>query len=182
MDVCDPDSVEEACQRVSRKAQSLDILISNAGINLAPGFDLSASRGPLAALDPNALGELFKTNALGNLNVLKAFRPLLAASSESVIVCISSDRASIASAGRESIGYSISKAALNMLVRKLAPELGDAGIKIVAVHPGWLRTDMGGPAAPVDPDVAANRIVNLAEKADYPTGSFLSSDGTELPW
>ncbi len=114
--------------------------------------------------------------------MLKAFQPLLAKGHQATIVCFSSDRASISLAGRESIAYSISKSALNMLIKKLAPELEEAGIKIIAVHPGWMRTDMGGPTAKVDPKIAAAEILRLTEAPGYSTGSFLRTDGTPLPW
>lgn len=182
MDVADPASVERAHDWVRASAQTLDILFSNAGTNLAPGFDNAANRGPLVALEPAALAFLFEVNVVGTLNVLKSFQPILAATDGSAVVCISSDRASLSLAGEESVSYSVSKAALNMLIRKLRRELEAMATKIVAVHPGWLRTDMGGPTASVDPRDAAREIVALAEGSSYVTGSFVRTNGTVIPW
>ncbi|MGV6873818.1 SDR family oxidoreductase [Pseudochelatococcus sp. B33] len=182
MDMTDPASVAAAQKEIAGKAEALHCILANAGANLAPGFELPASRGPLAALEPDALAALFKINVLGNLNILQAFQPMLEVAIGATVICISSDRASIALAGRASIGYSISKTALNMLVKKIAPELEEAGIRIIAVHPGWMRTDMGGPTASVDPADAAFDILKLVESPDYPTGVFLRTDGTPLPW
>lgn len=182
MDMTDPASVAAAEEQIAGKAKALNFAFANAGTNLAPGFDIPASRGPLAVLEPDALAALFRINVLGNLNILRAFQPMLAAAVGATVICISSDRASIALAGRESIGYSISKTALNMLIKKLSPELEEAGIRIIAVHPGWLRTDMGGPTARVEPADAALDIVQLAETSDHTTGVFLRTDGTQLPW
>jgi NAD(P)-dependent dehydrogenase (short-subunit alcohol dehydrogenase family) len=84
--------------------------------------------------------------------------------------------------GRDA-GYAISKAALNMITVKLAARLGDDGIVVVAVHPGYLRTAMGSPGAPMEPADAASQIADLVEGLTLEqSGSFLRWDGTIHPW
>lgn len=81
------------------------------------------------------------------------------------------------------IGYNASKAALNMVTVRTARLLAEDGVTVVAVHPGWVRTEMGGAEAPTDVDVAATRLVDLIDSIgpDH-AGSFLQPDGTSHPW
>ena len=87
-----------------------------------------------------------------------------------------------ATMGRD-VGYAVSKAALNMITVKLAAQLRADGITAIALHPGYLRTEMGAANAPLGADEAAERIVDLIDgltPAD--SGRFLRWDGTEHPW
>ena len=88
---------------------------------------------------------------------------------------------------RESSGmtlpYATSKAALNMLAKGLAATLGSRGIIVVALSPGWVRTDMGGAGAPLSPEASVQglrRVIERLTLAD--SGKFLSHDGSEIPW
>jgi len=79
--------------------------------------------------------------------------------------------------------YSTSKAALNMLVKGLAATLKPKGIVVVALSPGWVRTDMGGEQAPLSPETSVGglrRVINALGEKD--SGRFLSYDGSEIPW
>jgi NAD(P)-dependent dehydrogenase (short-subunit alcohol dehydrogenase family) len=79
--------------------------------------------------------------------------------------------------------YCSSKAALNMLSRTLAFDLKSDGIIVVALHPGWVSTDMGGSAAPMDPPESATAILDLAEDLTMrDTGGFYRRDGRRAPW
>jgi NAD(P)-dependent dehydrogenase (short-subunit alcohol dehydrogenase family) len=84
--------------------------------------------------------------------------------------------------GRD-VGYGASKAALNMITIKLASRLRDEGVIAIAVHPGYLRTAMGGANADLDPTEAAVQIVDLIDGLTMEqSGTFLRWDGSEHPW
>ena len=79
--------------------------------------------------------------------------------------------------------YAVTKAALNMLTRRLAEKLRAAGITVVAINPGWVRTAMGGPDAPAAVDEAIGQITRtLRDVGLKNSGSFLSATGEVLPW
>jgi NAD(P)-dependent dehydrogenase (short-subunit alcohol dehydrogenase family) len=81
------------------------------------------------------------------------------------------------------IAYRMSKVALNKGMQALATDLAPRGIAAVAIDPGWVRTDMGGPEADRDPEQVGAQIIALAARLDMAqSGSFLKSDGTERPW
>ena len=79
--------------------------------------------------------------------------------------------------------YATSKAALNMLAKGLAATLAARGIIVVALSPGWVRTDMGGQGAPLSPETSAHGLRNVISglRKEH-SGKFLSHDGTEIPW
>src|SRR5512140_597690 len=139
LDVTELDSVRAAARRVAELTPSLDILLNNAGIHLE-------TRTPLPELDLSEL-PLFATlnvNTFGPLRTVQQFLPLLEKGQGKLILNISSEAGSIANCWRESaFAYSMSKAALNMQSRILQNFLKPRGIKVLAVHPGWIRTDMG---------------------------------------
>jgi len=99
-------------------------------------------------------------------------------------LCITSQLGSIAQAnGFRTISYAMSKAALNMAVKRLAAELTPRGIGVLAAHPGWVRTEMGGSGATLAPADSAHALLNLIERATtQDAGKFLAYDGAELPW
>ena len=98
--------------------------------------------------------------------MVQQFLPLLEKGEHKLILNISSEAGSIADCWRESeFAYSMSKAALNMQSKILQNHLKPRGFKILAVHPGWMRTDMGGADADISPDEAAEGIFNLAVKS-----------------
>jgi NAD(P)-dependent dehydrogenase (short-subunit alcohol dehydrogenase family) len=123
----------------------------------------------------NAAAPLFLTQAL--------LRPLRAAGRNGRIVIVSSDsgRFTVPKDG-VAFPYRMSKAAVNMLTLNLAAALAPDGILVNAMHPGWMRTDMGGPHAPVAPEQAAETALHLASLPDDgPTGR-LWQDKRRIPW
>jgi NAD(P)-dependent dehydrogenase (short-subunit alcohol dehydrogenase family) len=79
--------------------------------------------------------------------------------------------------------YRTSKAALNALAKTLAADLADRGITVVAVSPGWVKTDMGGTGAPLTPKASVDQLRSLIKNVTlYDSGKFLNYDGNELPW
>jgi NAD(P)-dependent dehydrogenase (short-subunit alcohol dehydrogenase family) len=170
LDVADPASVEACAARVG----ALDVLINNAGILLDEGS------GPLDGGD-EVLRETLEVNLFGPLRTARAFLPRMVERGYGRIVNVSSGAGQITDTSAYAPAYSISKAALNMLTRKLAVTTpGD--IKINAMCPGWVRTDMGGAGAPRSPESAADTLVWLATlPADGPTNGFFR-DRRPIPW
>ena len=160
LDVTQLDSVSQAADSVAKLTPALDILINNAAVMLE-------RRTPLSELDLAHL-PLFETldvNTFGPLRMVQKFLPSLEKGDYKLILNISSEAGSIADCQRESeFAYSMSKAALNMQSRILQNYLKPHGFKILAVHPGWMQTDMGGSDAPIHPDEVAEGIFNLAVK------------------
>lgn len=179
LDVADLDSVRDASRRVAETTRDLDLLINNAGV-------LLETRTPLEELDlaTHPLMRTMDVNAFGPLRVTQQFLPLVERGEGKLIVNISSEAGSIADCWRESeFAYSMSKAALNMLSKILQNHVRPRGIKVLAVHPGWMRTDMGGKDADIDADDAAEGIFHLAAKRwslDDPI--YMDYRGRSLPW
>jgi len=161
LDVTDLTSVRLAAQTVAKQTPALDILINNAAVYLQKPVK------PLEELDFTDLH--FQTtmdvNAFGPLRVTQQFLPLLEKGGRKLMVNISSEAGSVTDCTRTSeYAYCMSKSALNMASRILQNYLKPRGIKVLAIHPGWMRTDMGGPEADLHPDEAAEGIFALALK------------------
>ena len=177
LDVTDDASCAALAQRIGD--EPIDILINNAGI-----FDHSADA--LADLNPDAFTRTLETNTLGPILVTRALTRNIAASSRKLVVHISSDLGSMDSAvkrGGGYLAYATSKAALNMAHLSITNELNDHGITSVAIHPGWVQTDMGGQEAPMTPDQSAESILaTLGTINASHAGAFLRHDGTPMNW
>jgi NAD(P)-dependent dehydrogenase (short-subunit alcohol dehydrogenase family) len=113
-----------------------------------------------------------------------AVSPLLKKGDRKLIINVSSEAGSIADCWRESeFAYSMSKAALNMQSKILQNYLKPRGFKVLAVHPGWMQTDMGGADADIPADEAAEGIFRLAEKNWNPDDEiYMDYRGQPLPW
>lgn len=148
-------SVAAAAEHAQEHFPRLDVLINNAGV--APG---RAQEG-LETLELAQVRDAFETNALGPLRTTRAFLPLLRKSKQPRVVNVSSGIGSLSRKPPEKhyYAYAASKAALNMFTRVSAAEFKEQGICIVAVTPGWVRTDMGGSDAELDPAVVAGELV-----------------------
>lgn len=151
----------------------VDILINNAGL---------LSDESLDELDFERMRQQFEVNSLGPLRVTAALRSTLAPGAK--VAIITSRMGSIddnTSGGR--YGYRMSKCAVNMAGRSLAHDLKDAGIAVVILHPGFVRTDMTGGQGLVDPaESAAGLIARIDELTLETSGSFRHANGENLPW
>lgn len=160
MDVSDDRSVNAAREAIGAAAVSLSILINNAAV-----YPREADI-PLERIDFTVAQTAYNINSLGPLRVSKAFLSLLEKGKDRVIVNVSSEAGSIGDCRRTAeFAYCMSKAALNMESAILRNYLEPRGYKILAVHPGWVRTDMGGPSADLDPAFAASSLLSVIEKA-----------------
>lgn len=174
LDLGDPLNIATLGGRIGQTP--IDVLINNAGV--------SSTSKTLGALDAGELAGVFMINAIAPMLVCKAVLEQVRAGSGKLICQITSQLASIANnTGGSSYGYRASKAALNQMNRSLAAELKRDGITCVAVHPGWVRTDMGGPNATLSVEESARAILlTLDEASPEQSGAFLNYDGVPLPW
>lgn len=184
LDVGDPRSVGAAAEQVRGHLDALDLLVNNAGMGHDPGFDEAASTGPLERLDAEAVLGVLRTNVVGPALVTQSVAGLLQTAPRGVVLNISSGLGSISRAASPgNYAYAMSKAALNMLTRKLAVELRDQGTIAVTVSPGWVRTDMGGPNAPLSVEQSVADLLALVDRLSMAeSGTFLDQLGQELPW
>ncbi len=166
LDVTSGASVRRLRETVEQEFGELHALVNNAGA----GLDFHVS-----ALEPDfdLIRATLETNTYGALRVAAAFVPLMRRAGGGRIVNVSSGMGGVASMGGGSPGYRISKAGLNAVTRMLATELDGTGILVNSACPGFVRTDMGGPAAPKSVAEGADTPVWLATLPDGgPTGGF----------
>lgn len=178
LDVSDEQSVSQSLAAISREVDGLDVLINNAAVNLSK-FEIL-----LADTDFEDIRKMFEINTLGPLRVTQYFLPLLEQGRKKLIVNISSEAGGITDSWRTSeYGYAMSKAALNMQSKILQNYLKPKGIKILALHPGWVRTNMGGPDADISPKESAEGIAKLVVKDwTLDEGIYFDYRGIPLAW
>ena len=185
IDVTNSDSIRKAAAQVERDFGYLDILINNAGVML----DDSGKKVSEQSLE--TWRATFATNLLGLIDTTQAFLPLLRKSEAGRIVNVSSILGSIAYHAtpgspvydfKGSPAYNVSKAAVNAFTVQLAYELKDSKIKVNAIHPGWVKTEMGGEGAPMEiPDGAKTSVAMATIGQDGPNGGFVHM-GETVPW
>jgi len=155
----------------------IDLLLANAGVG-------SGDRESFGSVDVEDALQLIRINSIAPLKLAEALAENVARSDRKLMAFQSSQLGSIGnnnSGGR--YGYRISKAALNMVAKGIASDLGSRGVIAVALHPGWVKTRMGGASAPVpvEQSVAGQqRLFDRLTMAD--SGHFFNYDGIELPW
>ena len=157
--------------------EPIDVLLNNAGIYGPNNMQFSH-------IDYAAWANVFAVNVLAPMRMIECFIEHVARSDKKRIINISSLMGSIArdTSGKHYL-YRSSKAALNMVVKSLAFDLRDRGVVVVSLHPGWVRTDMGGPDADLAPAESVRGMVQVIDwLGAWDSGKFLSYDGSELPW
>jgi NAD(P)-dependent dehydrogenase (short-subunit alcohol dehydrogenase family) len=172
VDVADQASIERLAATL--KGKPIDILVNNAGI---AAFD------SLDTFDFERAKQQFEVNALGPLRVTRALLPLLKKGAK--VAIITSRSGSIGDNGSGGMyGYRMSKAAVNIAGVNLAIELKPKGIAVALLHPGMVKTDMGGGGSgAIAPELSAERLIaRLDEMSLATTGKFLHAEGHELPW
>ena len=175
LDVDDPVSLSRLVSDLKDKA--IDLLINNAGIHGPRGVTVDK-------IDLNDWMAVMRTNAMSPLFVARALRQNIAKSEMKTIANISSQMGSITNwAGGSEYIYKSSKAALNMTMACFADEVAADGIKVVIYHPGWVRTDMGGPSATLSPTQSVVSMrASIASLTMADSGTFLNYDGASMPW
>ncbi|XP_060110147.1 C-signal-like isoform X2 [Heteronotia binoei] len=193
MDTTDPSSIKVAAAKVTEMLQGngLNLLINNAAILRQSTLETETAEN---------MSEVYKTNVIGTMLVTQAFLPLLRKASQespqkgmscikAAIVNISSEAGSITSYAiwehGQPINYYCSKAALNMLTRCQSLGYEEDGILCIALHPGWVQTDMGNEVvqAPMRVDTSVGAILStLSRLTEKDSGTFINWEGAVLPW
>lgn len=156
--------------------QPIDVLVNNAGM-----------RGPhrqgALDMDFDGFAETLAINTLAPLRLAQALLPNLRAGARPRIVTVSSIMGQLAQAGGGDVAYRTSKAAVNKVMQGLAVELRPAGVTVVVVHPGWVKTDMGGSGAALTVAQSTRGLVALIDDLTIDaTGGFFNYDGKKLDW
>jgi NAD(P)-dependent dehydrogenase (short-subunit alcohol dehydrogenase family) len=177
MDVGDESSVAGAARAVGERVDRIDVLFNNAGI-------YGKGEGGLEQVDLQELVRVFDVNTAGPLRVTRALLPLLRRGRDKRLVQITSLMGSIAeNTSGGAYAYRLSKAALNMLVKNMAHDLGREGFIALAVHPGWVQTRMGGSTAPMAREKAVEQILrNTFEAGPEDNGAFYGPGRQRLPF
>lgn len=174
LEVTDDASVAALANKL--KDVKIDVLLNNAGISGPRGF-------AIGEWDFKAWEEVLSVNAVAPLRVTQAFLPHVRASEKKQVVFISTRMASITLNGGGSAFYRSSKTALNMAVSCLALEVKDRGITCTVMHPGWVKTDMGGAGADITTSESVSGLRKVISGLDIAkTGRFFNYDGAEFPW
>lgn len=177
LDVSDSQSVIEFAQTVSQLTDNVDVLVNNAG-------RIDGRWQTIREVDPDVSLDVLNVNTIGPLRVSQALWPLLENTGDSKVANISSLMGSIDDclSGR-SYAYRTSKTGLNMITKILSVEGQDTDISVSCYHPGWVRTDMGGERAPVQPQESVEGLIGLIEMQSLErSGRFFEYTGVELPW
>ena len=183
MDVTDEDSVQKAVKHIQVQFGRLDILVNNAGIMIDDDENvLNVSR--------DTIEKTLQTNVLGPLRLCQNCITLMRAGGYGRIVNMSSTLGSLSEMADPDAphadvltpAYRLSKAALNAITTLVAKEVRKDNILVNSACPGWVRTDLGGDAAPLTPEQGADTPVWLATLPDGgPTGGFYR-ERTRIPW
>jgi NAD(P)-dependent dehydrogenase (short-subunit alcohol dehydrogenase family) len=176
LDVSDHVQVDRLAQVLDD--ESIDLLINNAGIY--PDSDKSG----FGHTDYAEWLQAFRINTMAPLKMAETFAAQISRGEQKTIVTITSKMGSIAdNSGGGSYLYRSSKAAVNMVMKSLAIDLKQISITAVVFHPGWVKTDMGGPNAliSVEQSVSGMRQV-IAKLTIADSGKFLGYDGQMIPW
>ena len=157
--------------------EAIDMLINNAGV-------YGSDKNCFGQVEVNDWVETFKVNTIAPMKMSELFIEQLSMGKKKIIACLSSKMASMddnTSGG--SYIYRSSKAALNAVVKSMSLDLADKGIKCVALHPGWVKTDMGGSNAEITTKESVSQMFDtLLNLSSEDSGRFIDIDGSDIPW
>ncbi|CAM8396703.1 FabG Dehydrogenases with different specificities (related to short-chain alcohol dehydrogenases) [Candidatus Methylopumilus universalis] len=171
----DVENFQSIDQFAKTLTKPIDILINNAGLYPNSSFD---------HINYEAWLNAFKINALAAFKMVKAFLPHLKKGELKKIASLTSKMGSIDdnSGGGEYL-YRSSKTALNMVMKSLSIDLKPHDMSLITLHPGWARTDMGGPNGLIDVDESVTGMKRQIDKLSIKTtGQFIAYDGKKIPW
>ncbi|WP_346836948.1 SDR family oxidoreductase [Microbulbifer sp. SAOS-129_SWC] len=175
LDVTDYDRMAELAREL--RGQSIDILLNNA-----------AMFGPIVTMFGGVLlsrwRKAFEVNTIAPYKMVETFLSHICASERKLVAVISSKKGSIAdNTGGGAYIYRSTKSAVNQVVRSLSIDLRERGVNVVAIHPGWVRTAMGGTTASMSVEASVRAVKKLLlEIGPGHSGHFLNYDGAEIPW
>ncbi len=176
LDVTNPSSIVDSYNTISTQTETLDLLINNAGINI--------DDGSFGALDLDTMQSILTVNSIAPMLVTQQYLDLVKAGSKPKIINVSSGNGSLTNlvtAGYYS--YSASKAALNMYSLRLSHDLKDTGVIVIMLHPGWVKTDMGGPNAAIAPEDSIKSMLQFVDTLTLDkSGGYYDYAGRTIPW
>lgn len=175
LDVTEHDQVLRLATQL--KGQAIDVLLSNAGIYGPKNYGFGHC-------EEQAWLKVFATNVIAPIKLAEAFIEHVKLSDQKTIAAISSR---VGSQRENTKGggyiYRSSKAALNSAIKSLSNDLLPQGIKTVSLHPGWVKTQMGGPNALISPDESAMGLKQVIDSLNASqSGGFFNYLGDEIPW
>ncbi|MFD3259060.1 SDR family oxidoreductase [Paenibacillus lentus] len=177
LDVAEESDIIQGRDAIEQQFGTVDVLINNAGI-------LVGRDKKLEELDMAEVEQSMMTNLYGPMKMVKHFLPLLRRSAKPCIINISSEAGCFTGAYGGDYPYALSKSALTFFSAQLRKELTPQGFAVYNVHPGWIRTPMGGEQAPGDPKNTALGLINLAERRVVPEQEswMITYKGEPMPY
>lgn len=176
-DLRDRASIDALAARVRARSGRIDVLINNAAI-----FEDADASARADVLDAEVLRRTLDVNVVGTVALTVALLPLIPRGGR--VVNLASDLGQFGKPGGMTptmVAYAISKAAVNAYTSALANALRERGIRVDSLHPGWVKTEMGGPHAQLEPEEGAERVYRLATREGGETGRFWKDDAP-APW
>jgi NAD(P)-dependent dehydrogenase (short-subunit alcohol dehydrogenase family) len=175
LDVTDYKQMANLSDRLVNR--SIDILLSNAGIYGSKGVEFGK-------VNAQEWRQVLEVNTIAPLMLVQAFVEQVAASQKKLIAVISSKVGSISdNSSGGSYVYRSSKTAVNQVVKSLSIDLADRGISVFSLHPGWVKTDMGGPNAEISTDASVAGLKSILQSAGAEqSGQFIEYSGESIPW
>jgi len=184
LDVTKPAQIRKAASEIGKRYGRVDILVNNAGASVGETLGQNSTE----TVSAKALRKTFDVNFFGLVELTRKLLPLIKKSPGGRIVNVSSILGSMAvhsdqgGMTHKPFAYDASKTCVNAFTLHLAASLSGTKVKVNSAHPGWVRTDMGDPGAPLSPGEGARTAVQLATLGpDGPTGKFFHGND-ELPW
>lgn len=157
--------------------EPVDMIINNAGV-------YGSDNNKFGSVDAVNWLQAFQVNAIAPLKMVEAFAEQLFMGKRKIVACMSSKMASMADNGYgNSYIYRSSKAALNAVVKSLSIDLKEQGVISVAFHPGWVKTEMGGPNAEITTRQCVEQLFGHLTRLSFKdSGRFIDIDGSDIPW
>ncbi len=176
LEVTDEQSIAQCAANVAAEVDGLDILFNNAAIHMGDEH--------LSEVKADVLLKTIHVNAVGAVLVAKDFLSLLKKGNDPKLVNVSSEAGSIEKMAHfRGYNYYGSKATMNMYTRSLAWDPETEGITVISIHPGWVRTDMGGPDAHISATQSAGGLLKVTDGlTPEDNGKFYTWEGVEFPW
>ncbi len=176
LEVTDEESIAQCAASVAVEVNGLDILFNNAAIHMGDEA--------LSEVKADVLLKTIHVNAVGAVLVVKNFLSLLKKGNDPKLVNVSSEAGSIEKMDHfRGYNYYGSKATMNMYTRSLAWDPETEAITVISIHPGWVRTDMGGPDAHISATQSAKGLLKVTDGlTPKDNGKFYTWEGVEYPW
>jgi NAD(P)-dependent dehydrogenase (short-subunit alcohol dehydrogenase family) len=175
LDVTDRAAIAKLAREL--RDRPIDVLICNAGVYG------DRAKQELGAVDWAEWEVVLKTNVMAPLALAESFADHVARGERKLIVMMTSQMASTEEGSGGAYIYRSSKAALNNVAKNLSEDLASRGVTVIAIDPGWVKTDMGGSSAPLTPEYSVRNMRKIFAKAGRrQTGHYLRYDGASHPW